>query len=124
MRRVVAYLVWKANWWELKAKLRVASPLEQSTLSGVEAYAWKQAFLMRQLAAKSVAYWTPPLTSMGISIDWAKILSESAPHVPSGENQADEALEVNADSGDESDEADDDQEVSLELDACVFEVDI
>ncbi|KAH6871440.1 hypothetical protein BKA70DRAFT_1062716, partial [Coprinopsis sp. MPI-PUGE-AT-0042] len=61
MRRVVAYLVWKARWWETKVAMRSQASTDESILNGVSAYAWKQASLQRRLAAACVSHWSPPL---------------------------------------------------------------
>ncbi|KAH6897792.1 hypothetical protein BKA70DRAFT_1116038 [Coprinopsis sp. MPI-PUGE-AT-0042] len=126
MRRVVAYLAWKADWWDSKVSLHVGTSLDGSILSGVGAYARKQASLLRQLAVSSVTYWKAPLASMGITIEWAPITSiEVDPLGPGAGRQSGdlEIFVVDADS-DEEDDEDDDREVSLELDACVFENDM
>ncbi|KAH6891811.1 hypothetical protein BKA70DRAFT_1119637, partial [Coprinopsis sp. MPI-PUGE-AT-0042] len=47
MRRVVAYLAWKANWWDSKASLWSDSLTGCSIRHGVSAYAQKQALLQR-----------------------------------------------------------------------------
>jgi hypothetical protein len=125
MRRVVAYLVWKAKWWDSKASLQSGGSLDGSVLSGIEAYALKQASLLRQLAASSIAYWKTPLAAMGITIDWAPTAIES--NLGSldtlGQDHDPETFAGDADSGEE-DDPDDDGDVSLELDACVFDTDV
>ncbi|KAH6869702.1 hypothetical protein BKA70DRAFT_1379599 [Coprinopsis sp. MPI-PUGE-AT-0042] len=124
MRRVVAYLTWKADWWDSKASLHVGTSLDGSILSGVGAYAWKQASLLRQLAEASIAYWKAPLTTMGISIEWATTSIEADPCGSDvGRQYGDPGTFVDPDSADE-DESDDDRDVALELDACVFDNDI
>lgn len=60
MRRVLAFLEWKANWWDGqgKAQLNVSDDI----LEGARAYAAKQAHINRALAASFQARWGAELT--------------------------------------------------------------
>jgi len=69
MRRTVAYLEWKADWWKGQAYRRAGLDLALS--QGVSAYALRQASLMTALATSSVSKWSPALQCEGVSIVWA-----------------------------------------------------
>ncbi|KAH6888247.1 hypothetical protein BKA70DRAFT_1443241 [Coprinopsis sp. MPI-PUGE-AT-0042] len=119
MRRVVAYLIWKAKWWESRSALRAATlDVDSSVLSGVSAYAQKQGSLLRQLAEATVGYWSPPLASIGVSIDWAttSVLNTVTPG-------AESSTRASGDADEHSDDEEEDGDVALEIDACVFELD-
>ena len=55
MRRVLAFLEWRASWWDRqgKAQLNVSDDI----LEGARAYAAKQAHINRALAASFEACW-------------------------------------------------------------------
>jgi hypothetical protein len=68
MRRVIAYLDWKARTWR---DLVVARPNEDEALvRGLQAYAYRQANVFESMAATFAAQWTPVLTSKNIPIEW------------------------------------------------------
>ncbi|KAH6903662.1 hypothetical protein BKA70DRAFT_1227593 [Coprinopsis sp. MPI-PUGE-AT-0042] len=121
MRRVVAYLIWKAKWWESQSTLRAATlDSDSSVLSGVSAYAQKQGSLLRRLAEATVRLWSPPLATMGVVIDWE---TTSVPDTSIlGANSSTSAAE-DADEHSDNDEDDGDGDVALEIDTCVFELD-
>jgi hypothetical protein len=111
MRRVVAYLVWKAEWWESRAELRAATMASDSSVfNGVSAYARKQASLLRHLADSSVSLWSPTLPSMGITINWATTLDANM--ISSAKLVADDESDNSSDDGDD--------DVTLEIDACII----
>jgi len=70
MRRVLASFEWKASWWESQAGLRDNGDVQ--TLSGVSAYAYKQAHITRQMAVRCATSWLPTLDKHGIKPEWAK----------------------------------------------------
>jgi hypothetical protein len=124
MRRVVAYLAWKANWWDSRCDLRVpSSGSEKSVLHGVAAYARKQASLQRRLAAACISHWSPSLMTMGIAIDWADIGNV---YKPEGQDEVDNPTTLGGslkgkETGFDSDSDDDEGDPALELDSCIFE---
>ncbi|KAH8109623.1 hypothetical protein DFH11DRAFT_1469634, partial [Phellopilus nigrolimitatus] len=69
MRRVLAYLKWRADYWLSLRGLR--TELDLSTQSGVDAYAAKQASLFSSLAAKFAANWIPELRELRPAPTWA-----------------------------------------------------
>ncbi|KAJ2911563.1 hypothetical protein MD484_g8853, partial [Candolleomyces efflorescens] len=67
MRRTVAYLHWKADWWQTRAAL---APFKSDDVAhGVTAYAVKQASLCRCLSARFGSVWSPVLKSVGSELD-------------------------------------------------------
>jgi hypothetical protein len=60
MRRVLAFLEWKASWWDGqgKAQLNVSDDI----LEGAHAYAAKQAHINRALATSFQVRWGAELT--------------------------------------------------------------
>ena len=77
MRRVLAYMEWKASWWEQQATLRKDASLE--ILHGVVAYAYKQAYIARQMAARCAAAWLPECVKLGLAPLWAADWMETEP---------------------------------------------
>lgn len=60
MRRVVVYLIWKAEWWEAQAELPASdSNLDQGVKLGLSGYSFCQAHLSRLLAHTSGAIYRP-----------------------------------------------------------------
>ena len=59
MRRVLAFLEWKASWWDRQqdAQLNVSADI----LEGTQAYSSKQAHVNRTLAASFRARWSTEL---------------------------------------------------------------
>lgn len=125
MRRIVAYLEWKADWWNAQAERRVA--LSAPLAEGVRAYALRQSSLMITLAASSVRKWIGALTSEGISVSWASkyvvwsgsVVSDGdgssespithvSPVDREGENKVDDEKELLEEDGEEEEEEDDD----------------
>ena len=68
MRRVVAYLDWKASWWRAQGSRR--DDVRADITDGLTAYAHQQADLMHKLAESFAALWYPVLVAEGISIEW------------------------------------------------------
>jgi hypothetical protein len=64
MRRVIAYLKWKADWWREQGALR--SPVDVTVLSGVSGYAHKQA-----VAERCAVHWLLHLRVKDITPTWA-----------------------------------------------------
>jgi hypothetical protein len=60
-------------------------------LSGVQAYAEKQAALLKRLACKSAAYWLPALKKKGVVPEWeAQYSLASGDDLPGGDSDADQ----------------------------------
>ena len=70
MRRVLAYLEWKAKWWRLRATQR--SDVDSALASGLTAYAEKQAVILERLAQKFAKLWSSTLTKQGLKSPWQK----------------------------------------------------
>ncbi|KAH6886031.1 hypothetical protein BKA70DRAFT_1465400 [Coprinopsis sp. MPI-PUGE-AT-0042] len=120
MRRTVVYLLWKADWWESRVSLRADAQVDGSVLSGVQGYAWKQAWLLRRLASACVSYWSKPLSSMGISITWPLIPEvNSTPSITEIGKEAD-ILDDGAGADSEGEEDATLGDVALEQELCVF----
>ena len=56
MRRVLAFLDWKAGWWDRQGEAQLN--LSHDILEGAHAYAAKQAHVNRALAASFKVRWT------------------------------------------------------------------
>jgi hypothetical protein len=69
MRRVVAYLEWRALWWREQG--RRCKVDDEGIMSGLRAYADKQAATLLDLARDSARQWIPALAKEGIVPDWA-----------------------------------------------------
>ena len=69
MRRAIAYLKWKADWWRERCALR--SDTDVTILSGVSGYAHKQAAICSRMAEKCAVHWLPCLKDKGMAPMWA-----------------------------------------------------
>ena len=69
MRRVIAWFEWKAAWWERQASLR--QQVDSGILSGLGAYAHKQADIQRRLAEGCAGDWLPALIEFEVIPEWA-----------------------------------------------------
>lgn len=70
MRRVLAWFEWKAAWWETQALVRFVGELE--IVHGASAYARKQAYILRCMAARCATEWLPALRKNGIEPVWSE----------------------------------------------------
>lgn len=68
MRRVISFLDWKAGWW--LSQLDRRSDVRSDIASGLQAYAHRQADLMRGLAKSFASLWYPLLSTSAISPKW------------------------------------------------------
>lgn len=71
MRRVVAFMEWKAENWR-KLALKRTTGISFAMLSGLNAYAAKQAAMYDSLALKFVQLWFPVVQDEAIIQDWEK----------------------------------------------------
>ncbi|KIL55654.1 hypothetical protein M378DRAFT_17763, partial [Amanita muscaria Koide BX008] len=78
MRRTVAYLEWKASWWHSQATRRKTD--DAIVQQGLQAYAERQAHLMKKLASSCAERWVPTLRKQGIEVTWATEYLPSEPH--------------------------------------------
>lgn len=69
MRRVIAYHMWKAAWWQERASLRSYGDL--TILSGLSGYAHKQAAICSRMAEQCALHWLPRLKCRGVTPLWA-----------------------------------------------------
>lgn len=67
MRRVLAFFEWKAGWWRAQAHRREGP---DDFLSGLEAYAERQAAMYDKLASRFALKWLKVLRVHGISPSW------------------------------------------------------
>ncbi|TFK54389.1 hypothetical protein OE88DRAFT_1642921 [Heliocybe sulcata] len=72
MRRAVAYLEWKANWWHSQAYRRVDTGVPQDVQHGLAAYAFKQAGVMDGLAVQFASHWLPVLKANKVFPKWGE----------------------------------------------------
>jgi hypothetical protein len=111
MRRVVAFLDWKANWWRAQGQCRM--DLRGDIKDGLMAYANRQGHLMQHLAETFAALWCPMLTEYGLRIEWPEhYVSYARAHPPTfraPRHKATSEHQTPADNGesgsDDSDEA-------------------
>jgi hypothetical protein len=76
MRRVIAFLHWKASWWMTQVAARKG--LQEDISDGVAAYAAKQAHVNRALAKGFAGQWHALLIVNDIPIDWSvSLVAES-----------------------------------------------
>ncbi|TFK51470.1 hypothetical protein OE88DRAFT_1735365 [Heliocybe sulcata] len=72
MRRAVAYLEWKANWWRSQAYRRVDTGVPQDVQHGLAAYAFKQAGVMDGLTVQFASHWLPVLKANKVFPKWGE----------------------------------------------------
>jgi hypothetical protein len=95
MRRVIAYHGWKAAWWQDQGALR--SHGDATILSGLSAYANKQAAICTRMAEQCALYWLPYIKEKGFTPVWAsEYESQLKDNVLEGEN-----LDIEADEEEE-----------------------
>ncbi|TDL13451.1 hypothetical protein BD410DRAFT_735374, partial [Rickenella mellea] len=68
MRRTLAFLTWRATWWEAQCSRRTG--LSVALSSGICAYGIKQAAIQRCLALRFSQLWLPFLAAKGLSQSW------------------------------------------------------
>ena len=68
MRRVIEFFEWKANWWVEQKGLR--TDINSELADGLQAYAEKQAHILRTMAKKFGGMWYPTLLKNGLDVDW------------------------------------------------------
>lgn len=76
MRRVIAYLDWKATWWHAEADRRQGVRVDIA--DGLKAYAYRQSDLMRNLAKSFAALWHPVLVAADIPTEWPPVYIDYA----------------------------------------------
>lgn len=104
MRRVLAFLEWKANWWALK---REARPVKDKALAeGLRAYADEQATLQHILRTSFQSIWKAPLDDL-------QELPRDANHQEHSDEQDDpNMLMGGVNDDDDDDDGDDDDDSS------------
>ncbi|KIJ90500.1 hypothetical protein K443DRAFT_116509 [Laccaria amethystina LaAM-08-1] len=103
MRRVLAYHEWRAEWWLEQASRRQNA--DPSVLSGISAYAQKEASICLHMAARCATYWLPIMRKHGVTwIEKYKLL-EPQISLTGGEPELESELE----SGDEENNGELDQ---------------
>lgn len=68
MRRILAFLEWKASWWRSQAHRR--SDEDAPLRAGLRAYAERQATLYERIAMRHAMHWLPVLKTHGIVPCW------------------------------------------------------
>ena len=68
MRRVIAFLDWKATWWRSQGHRR--SDVQDDIKASLTAYAARQSHLMQHLAETFAALWYPTLLEANLRIEW------------------------------------------------------
>lgn len=105
MRRVLAFLEWKAKWWDEREDLRTVRDLELS--EGISSYAESQAGLQRSLADSFRLLWKTPLREVktGLAGDAEGMVESTLAEDQHAENDGD--LEEDIDDEIEGDTDDD-----------------
>ena len=81
MRRVIAFLDWKATWWHSQGQRH--TDVRDDIKVGLAAYAARQAHLMQHLAETFAALWYPILTEANLQIEWpTHYISYAQAHPP------------------------------------------
>jgi hypothetical protein len=81
MRRVIAFLDWKATWWRSQADRR--QDVRNDIKAGLAAYAARQSHLMQHLAETFAAVWYLMLTMANLRIEWpTHYISYAQAHPP------------------------------------------
>jgi hypothetical protein len=123
MQQVLEYHKWKAAWWCTQDALRTHD--DATILSGVLEYAHKQAAISLRLATQCALYWLPRLKNKGITPSWAAEYVDlaNASHSRSHTGQCNGALDsedtttgIEGDIDSESDQEEEDSEISDEND--------
>lgn len=68
MRRTLVYCDWKADWWRTQSSLRADAGIE--VLSGLQAYAEKQAVMWESLGISFASSWYKTLVANGHETEW------------------------------------------------------
>ncbi|KAI0067061.1 hypothetical protein BV25DRAFT_1912397 [Artomyces pyxidatus] len=74
MPRSVSFLQWKSTWWSDRAERR--TDVRADVLSGLRAYAARQAAVYSSLAASFRKQWTKSLANHQMSVEWPEPLPE------------------------------------------------
>lgn len=118
MRRTIVYLRWKAEWW--RGQVDARADAEAHLLSGLNAYAHKQAAMLDRLATRFCCSWAPSLLKIGVAIPagWPPVPKKDAKPKTKGKEKMTAARQEQGDddsdtdsesgSGDESDSDSDD----------------
>lgn len=81
MRRVIAFLDWKATWWRSQGHCRL--DVRDDIKAGLAAYAARQSYLMQHLAETFAALWYPTLLEANLQIEWPHhYISYAQAHLP------------------------------------------
>ncbi|KAF9501458.1 hypothetical protein BDN71DRAFT_1501176 [Pleurotus eryngii] len=80
MRRVIAYLDWRASWWITQGERRSGS-VTPELQDGLQAYAAKQANILRGIRQRFACMWHPRLQAFHLTADWFKDASLVLPSV-------------------------------------------
>ncbi|TDL14310.1 hypothetical protein BD410DRAFT_734277, partial [Rickenella mellea] len=140
MRRTLAFLEWRAKWWEGQVHRRSVGQIEllqvPDILSGLRAYALKQAAIQRDLARHFAILWVPFLSkhtllpelcaawSSVVPASTARRAGVSAPRVRAAAISSSLAISDLADEldeGDRLDESDDDETGEIGDDDGIFD---
>lgn len=109
MRRVIVYLMWKAEWWKEQGSRRVSD--DAGLVEGLLAYAERQARLFETLAESCAQTWKTALQKEGITPSWLDLFvvdntAERGREVENGDKEEHEVLD--GDSDEESNDSESD----------------
>ncbi|KAL6298295.1 hypothetical protein BKA93DRAFT_744428 [Sparassis latifolia] len=93
MWHVISFLWFKSPWWW--SQVRCRGNISAAIISGLQAYAKKQAIISEHLVARFARMWLPFVRSQGISPKWAEFY---ATEVVAEEVEVNEASDTDSDS--------------------------
>ena len=106
MRRVLAFLTWKSNWWMKQASLR--PDMNKAMIEGLRAYATEQSDVQKSLLTRFRATWDGALK------DLAPAHGETIGG--SGDDEDSDDADGDDEDGDDEDGDDDDDEYCVAVD--------
>lgn len=87
MRRALAYLQWRSDWWIAQAEHRDPKKISQPLLSGLRAYALRQAQLQLDLGVQFARMWYPVIKRRGLVCNWPEFFVRAATEVQSADTR-------------------------------------
>lgn len=78
MRRALAYLQWRSQWWIAQAELRNSKDISPSLLNGLRAYAKRQAQLQLDLGVHFARMWYLLIKRRSLACTWPVYFIQAA----------------------------------------------
>lgn len=112
MRRVLEFFEWKVFWWRTQGERR--RDVSADIISGLQAYAEKQAHMFHCLAVKFAGKWWPLFTNQKITPSWASKYPEPPAAKVSETATQPVELEEAGENDDENDEEEEEMEAEID----------